>query len=66
MRNCITIHGAWMYPPDAAHRPAGLIRSGLLEINQFEATSFDLDHANEAVEHAAANAGPFKMTVIPP
>jgi NADPH:quinone reductase-like Zn-dependent oxidoreductase len=66
MRNCITIHGAWMYPPDATVRLVGLIRSGLLDLNQFEATSFDLDHANEAVEHAAANGGPFKMTVITP
>jgi alcohol dehydrogenase len=66
MRNCITIHGAWMYPPGATVRLVGLIRSGLLDLNQFEATSFDLDHANEAVEHAAANGGPFKMTVITP
>jgi NADPH:quinone reductase-like Zn-dependent oxidoreductase len=66
MRNCITIHGAWMYPPDAWARLVGLIRSGLLDLNQFEATSFDLDHANEAVEHAAAHGGPFKMTVIAP
>jgi hypothetical protein len=29
-------------------------------------TTFDLDHANEAVAHAAANGGPFKMTVIAP
>lgn len=66
MRNCITIHGAWMYPPDAVVRMVGLIKSGLLDLNQYEATTFDLDHANEAVEHAAANGGPFKMTVITP
>jgi NADPH:quinone reductase-like Zn-dependent oxidoreductase len=66
MRNCITILGAWMYPPDATVRLVGLIRSGQLDLNQFEATSFDLDHANEAVTHAAANGGPFKMTVIAP
>jgi alcohol dehydrogenase len=66
MRNCITIHGVWMYPPDAAVRLVGLIRSGLLPIDQFEATCFDLDHANKAVAHAAANAGPFRMTVICP
>jgi alcohol dehydrogenase len=66
MRNCITIHGAWMYPPEAAGKLISLIRSGLIDLNQFEATSFDLDHANEAVAHAAANSGPFKMTVIQP
>jgi len=66
MRNCITIHGAWMYPPDAAGRLTALIRSGPIDLDQFEATSFDLDHANEAVTHAAANGGPFRMTVIQP
>jgi len=66
MRNCITIHGVWMCPPDAAVRLVGLIRSGLLSLDQFEATCFDLDHANDAVAHAAAHAGPFKMTVIRP
>ena len=66
MRNCITIHGAWMYPPDATVRLVGLIRSGLLKLDDYETTIFDLDHANEAVVHAAANAGPFRMTVIEP
>jgi alcohol dehydrogenase len=66
MRNCITIHGAWMYPPDAAVRLIGLIRAGLLRLAHYETTRFDLDHANEAVAHAAANGGPFRMTVIRP
>jgi alcohol dehydrogenase len=44
----------------------GLIRSGLVNLDNFDAATFDLDHANEAVAHAAANAGPFKMTVIRP
>jgi alcohol dehydrogenase len=66
MRNCITIHGVWMYPPEAAIKLINLIRAGLIDLDQFEAVSFDLDHANEAVTHAAANGGPFKMTVIKP
>jgi alcohol dehydrogenase len=66
MRNCITIHGVWMCPPDATAKMVGLIRSGLLRLDQFDAVSFDLDHVNEAVAHAAANAGPFRMTVIQP
>ena len=44
----------------------GLIRSGLVNLDHFEITAFDLDHANEAVAHAAANSGPFKMTVVQP
>jgi len=66
MRNCISIHGVWMYPPDAASRLIALVRSGLLRLDEYETTAFDLDHANEAIAHAAANGGPFKMTVIRP
>ncbi len=66
MRNCISIHGVWMYPPDAASRLIALVRAGLLRLEEYETTAFDLDHANEAVAHAAANGGPFKLTVIRP
>jgi alcohol dehydrogenase len=66
MRNCVTLRGAWMYPPDAAVRLVALIRSGLLKLDHFAAATFDLDHVNEAVAYAAANAGPFRMTVIRP
>jgi threonine dehydrogenase-like Zn-dependent dehydrogenase len=66
MRNCISIHGVWMYPPDAASRLIALVRAGLLRLEEYEATAFDLDRANEAIEHAAANGGPFKLTVIRP
>ncbi|WGD56334.1 zinc-binding alcohol dehydrogenase family protein [Bradyrhizobium sp. CB1650] len=66
MRNCVTIHGVWMYPPDAAMRLTALVRAGLLRLEEYEVKEFDLDHANEAVAFAAANAGPFKMTVLRP
>ena len=66
VRNCITLRGQWMYPPHAATLMAGLIRSGLVDLDRFEITAFGLDRANEAVAHAAAKAGPFKMTVIEP
>ena len=66
MRNCITLRGQWMYPPHAAILMTGLIRSGLINLDHFEVTAFGLDRANEAVAHAAANSGPFKMTVIQP
>lgn len=66
MRNGITIRGQWMYPRDATVRLLRLIRSGLLPLGQFDITAFDLDHANEAVAHAAADGGPFKMNVIQP
>jgi NADPH:quinone reductase-like Zn-dependent oxidoreductase len=66
MRHCINIHGVWMYPPDAATRLIALVRSGLLRLDEYEVKAFDLDHANEAVAHAAANSAPLKMTVIRP
>src|SRR6267142_2758900 len=66
MRNCITLRGQWMYPPHAAVLMTGLIRAGLVNLDHFEITAFDLDHANEAVAHAAANSGPFRMTVVQP
>lgn len=66
MRNCISVIGQWMYKPDAAIRLAALIRSGLLKLDGFEITEFDLSDANNAVAHAAANSGPFSMTVLRP
>ncbi|MEH2542983.1 MULTISPECIES: zinc-binding alcohol dehydrogenase family protein [unclassified Bradyrhizobium] len=66
MRNCITLRGQWMYPPHAAALMTGLICAGLVNLDHFEITVFGLDRANEAVAHAAAHGGPFKMTVIQP
>jgi alcohol dehydrogenase len=66
MRNNITIVGQWMYPPDAAIRMAGMIRAGLISLDDFEIAEFPLARVNEAVAHAAAHAGPFQMTVLRP
>ncbi len=66
MRNGITIHGQWMYPREAVARLSGLVRSGLLDLRHYDIASFGLDAVNEAVAHAAAHAGPFKMTVLRP
>ncbi|MCE9649098.1 MAG: zinc-binding alcohol dehydrogenase family protein [Parvibaculum sp.] len=64
MRNNITIRGQWMYPPEANTRMIGLIRAGLIDLDQFEITEFPLDEANAAVAYAAANGGPFRRTVL--
>ena len=66
MRNCITIHGVWMYPRAAIPRMIAMVRAGLLDLGQFAVTEFPLERANEAVAHAAANGGPFRMTVLKP
>ncbi|MEX3965394.1 zinc-binding dehydrogenase [Paraburkholderia sp. EG286B] len=66
MRNDITVRGKWMYPTHAVTLMSGLIRGALLDLGHFDVTTFALDDANEAVAHAAANGGPFNMTVICP
>ncbi len=66
MRNLITVRGQWMYDPDAAPGLVGLIRSGLLDLGHWTVTAFPLAEVNAAVEHAAAEAGPFKLTVLQP
>ena len=66
MRNCITIHGVWMYPREAIPRMIAMVRAGLLDLTQFAVTEFPLAQANQAVAYAAANGGPFRMTVLKP
>jgi alcohol dehydrogenase len=66
MRNCVTIRGQWMYPREALPRLVALVRSGRLRLDHHEARCFDLEEVNDAVAHAAANAGPFDMTVLRP
>lgn len=66
MRNDITVRGQWMYPPDAVGRMAGLVRGGLLRLEDYAVTAFPLAEANAAVAHAAAQGGPFRLTVLRP
>lgn len=66
MRNLVTIRGQWMYDRTAVPQMVGLVRSGLLDLHAYTTTEFALDQANEAVKHAATDAGPFRLTVIRP
>lgn len=66
MRNSITLRGQWMYPREAAARMVGMIRAGLIDLRHYDAAAFPLERVNDAVVHAAANAGPFSMTLIEP
>jgi len=66
MRNLITVRGQWMYDTAAIPGLVGLVRSGLLDLDQWAVTAFPLAAANDAVVHAANNAGPFKLTVLEP
>ena len=66
MHQELTLIGAWMYPRDAIPKMIQMVRAGLIDLGQYELTEFALDDANDAVAHAAANAGPFGLTVIRP
>ena len=66
MRNLITVRGQWMYDTAAIPGLMGLVRGGLLDLGHWAVTAFPLSEANTAVAHAAANAGPFKLTVLEP
>ena len=65
MRNSITLRGQWLHPRTANRRFIELIRSGLLDLNQFDVTEFALDDIADAVKHAATS-GRFAATVIRP
>lgn len=66
MRNDITVRGKWMYPRWAPARLVALVRAGLLDLGHFKPTLFPLEQVAEAVAHAAANSGPFRMTLLGP
>ena len=66
MRNNITVRGQWMFPRHACARLISLVKSGLLSLEHFTVTEFDLDHANAAIEYAAAHRKPFEISVIRP
>lgn len=66
MRNDITVRGKYMYPREAPARMIAMIRGGLIDLAKFDLTEFALDDVNAAVAHAAATAGPLKLTVLRP
>jgi alcohol dehydrogenase len=66
MHNDITLRGQWMYGRDAPARMVRLIRAGLIDLTQFEVTEFALDDVNAAVDHAAADTGALRLTVLRP
>ena len=66
MHNETTVRGVWMYRKDAIPRMVRMVRAGLIDLAHYELAEFGLDDANDAVAHAAANAGPRQLTVIRP
>ncbi len=55
-----------MHPREAVPEMICLVRSKLIDISQFNLAEFDLKRANDAVNHAANDAGPFHLTVLRP
>jgi alcohol dehydrogenase len=66
MRNDITVRGKYMYPRAAVPQMVRLVKSGLIDLAQFDLSEFALDDVNAAVAHAAATAGPLRLTVLRP
>lgn len=64
MRNCVNIHGQWIYPTTAGPRPAALASAGVLDLGQHEIAESGFEPVNEAVAHAADNGGLLKLTVV--
>jgi alcohol dehydrogenase len=66
MRFGIEVRGCWMYPREAIRRMIEMFKAGQISLDDMVVTEFPLDRVNEAVTHAAINAGPFKITVVCP
>jgi alcohol dehydrogenase len=66
MRNSVTVRGQWMYPRHANPSLIALARSGQVDLSAFEIGAFALDDIEAALDHAAAHAGAFKMTLLRP
>lgn len=66
MRYGVTVRGQWMYSRESITRLIGLVRAGMLRLEEFSVTTFKLDDVNEAVEYAAKHSGAFKGTVVCP
>jgi alcohol dehydrogenase len=66
MHNETTVRGVWMYRKEAIPRMVQLVRTGLIDLAQYEVTEFPLAQANAAVAYAAANAGPRQLIVLRP
>ena len=53
-----------MYPRTVIPRMVELVRAGLIDLAQFEVTTFPLERANDAVARAASHSSPFELTAL--
>ncbi|WP_299572234.1 zinc-binding dehydrogenase [uncultured Williamsia sp.] len=66
VRNDVTVRGKWMYPRTAIPQMVQLIRSGLIDLSQFDTTEFALENINDALPYAKSHSQPHQLTVIRP
>ncbi|WP_428242705.1 quinone oxidoreductase family protein [Gynuella sp.] len=66
MRNNITIRGTWMYSSDTPVKLVRLVKSGLLNLQQWRVTKFPLNQIDAALHFAAVDQEPFTLTVVEP
>ncbi len=64
--NNTTVRGQWMLPREALVRMIGIIRSGLLRLDDYAVTEFALHDVNAAIGHAAVHARMFHSTMLRP
>lgn len=55
-----------MYPREANAQIIAMVKAGLVKLDTFDYKEFSLDEANKAVEYAAEQGGPFRMSIIRP
>lgn len=66
MRNSLVIRGHYMCPRHAPLLLAGLIRSGLLNLDLLSTHTFPLEQVNQAIEYARDHGKAFHQTVLQP
>jgi alcohol dehydrogenase len=59
----LTVRGCFMHPASAPENLVRLAAGGHVPMGAFQSTTFDLAHANEAIEHAARDKG-LRATVL--
>jgi len=64
MRNSITVKGQWMYKKEAPAHLIKLANSGLLSLDEYDITTFNLEEVNSAVQYAADQKNAFNLAVI--
>jgi alcohol dehydrogenase len=66
MRNNLVVRGQWMCPRHAPLQLIEMVRSGLLSLEPFSASTFPLEEVNQAVQHAYEQGGAFQITALTP